>query len=260
MEQWNPDSYLKYEYERTLPSRDLAARIEFPDPERVIDIGCGPGNSTKILRDRWPNAAIAGLDSSEEMIQKARATYPAGEWIIADAESWNPEGGYDIVFSNAALQWMSNQEAVIARLFGYLKNGGALAVQVPMNNDSPIHKALIAVAESDVWRQRLLGCESRIIYNDESFYYNILSTLTPRMELWITTYLHFMDSHRDIIDWYASTGLKPYLGRMDTAEEKEKFKRQTLEKCKGQYPVQRDGKVIFPFKRLFFIAWKCGNH
>jgi trans-aconitate 2-methyltransferase len=256
MNRWNPYSYLKYEFERTLPSRDLAAHIEVPDPQRIIDIGCGPGNSTRILRDRWPNANIAGLDASEEMIEKAKTAYPTGEWIVAEAETWNPAGKYDIVFSNAALQWMPDQANIITRLFGYLKDGGVLAVQVPLNSDSPLHKALIAVSTMDEWRHRMLGCDSRITYNDESFFYDILSTLTPRIELWITTYLHIMGSHQDLIDWYSSTGLKPYLGRIDTDEGKERFKQQILEECKGGYPVQRDGKVIFPFKRLFFIAWK----
>ncbi len=256
MDKWNPDSYLKYEYERTLPSRDLAAHIEVPNPQRIIDIGCGPGNSTRILRERWTNAEISGLDSSEEMIRKARTTYPAGEWIVADAENWNPAGSYDIVFSNAALQWMPDQASVITRLFGYLNDGGVLAVQVPLNVDSPLHKALLAVSGRAEWRDRLLGCDSRITYNDESFFYDLLSALTPRMELWLTTYLHILDSHQDLIDWYSSTGLKTCLERIETDEGKEQFKRQILEECKGGYPVQRDGKVMFPFKRLFFIAGK----
>jgi trans-aconitate 2-methyltransferase len=256
MDRWNPDCYLKYEYERTLPSRDLAARIEVPDPSRIVDIGCGPGNSTRILRGRWPNAHITGLDSSEEMIQKARLTFPSEEWIVEEAESWNPAAKFDIVFSNAVLQWMRNQEIVINRLFGHLKEGGALAVQVPLNNDSPLHMALLSVAENPEWRHRLLGCDSRITYNNETFYYNLLCTLTSRIELWLTTYLHIMNSHQDLIDWYSSTGMKTCLGRIGTEEGKKQFKHEILEKCKGQYPLQRDGKIIFPFKRLFFIAWK----
>lgn len=256
MERWNPDSYLKYEHERTLPSRDLVARIDLSDPRRIIDVGCGPGNSTEILRKKWPKADIAGLDSSDEMIQKATVTFPAGEWILADAGKWQPGDKYDLVFSNAALQWMSDQAHLVPRLFGYLNEGGALAVQVPLNTDSPLYRAIITVSRRPRWRDRMAGCDSRITYNDESFYYDVLSTLTGRMELWITTYLHIMDDRQDLIDWYSSTGLRTYLARIDSEQERERFKREILEECKDGYPTQRDGKIIFPFKRLFFIAWK----
>ncbi len=257
MDRWNPDSYLKYEHERTLPSRDLVAHIDLSDPHRIVDVGCGPGNSTKILRDRWPNAEIAGLDSSEEMVEKARATFPTCEWILADVESWHPSGKFDVVFSNAALQWMADQQHIIPRLFGCLNDGGVLAVQVPLNTDSPLHKAVIAVSQRTEWCERLLGCDSRLTYHDQSFYYDLLSDLTTRMDLWITTYLHVMDSRQDLIDWYSSTGLKPYLSRIGTEEGRKQFADQVLEVCSGQYPNQRDGKVIFPFRRLFFVAWKA---
>lgn len=258
MDTWNPDSYLAYERERTQPSRDLAGRIEI-DPRRVIDIGCGPGNSTRILRERWPNAQIAGLDSSEEMIRKARADHPAGEWILADAESWRPEAGYDLVFSNAALQWMRDQPRVVENLFRSLNAGGALAVQVPLNVDSPLSRALVRVAQGPRWRERMAGCDSRITYSDESFYYDLLSALTPRVEMWITIYLHVMESHQDLIDWYSSTGMRPYLARIESDGEKRAFLGEILAECRGEYPNRRDGRVIFPFKRLFFIAAKTGG-
>lgn len=254
MDRWNPESYLKYERERTLPSRDLVRHIDLENPRRVIDIGCGPGNSTQILRDRWPEARVAGLDSSDEMIRKAKASYPTAEWILADAETWRPGEGYDLVFSNAALQWMSDQPAVVANLFGSLNAQGVLAVQVPLSGDSPLSKALARVAQSPPWRDRMAGCESRIAYRDESFYYDVLSGLARRIEMWITIYLHLMDSHQDLIDWYASTGMRPYLARIESEEERKRFLGQILEECRGGYPIRRDGKVIFPFKRLFFIA------
>jgi trans-aconitate 2-methyltransferase len=256
MDRWNPDSYLQYASERTQPSRDLVARIAKENPHTIIDIGCGPGNSTRILRGRWPDAEIAGLDSSAEMIAKARANDPARQWILADAESWSPGSRYDIVFSNAALQWMPQQEAVIPRLFEHLEDDGVLAVQVPMNNDSPLYQAMIAVSERDEWHLRLQGCGARPAYKDESFYYDLLTRLTSRVEIWLTTYLHRMNSRRDLIDWYASTGLRPYLAAIDTDAERERFKQEILATCEKDYPIRRDGKVLFPFRRLFFLAWK----
>lgn len=256
MDRWNPESYLKYERERTLPSRDLVKHIELDRPRRVIDIGCGPGNSTQILRDRWPGAEITGLDSSEEMIRKAKASFPTTEWILADAERWHPDSAYDVVFSNAALQWMSDQAAVVANLFGCLEEHGVLAVQVPLNVDSPLAKAVAKVAQSAPWRDRMADWDSRITYSDEAFYYDILSRLTRRVEMWITIYLHAMDGHQDLIDWYSSTGMRPYLARIESEEEKNRFRGQVLDECREEYPIRPDGRVIFPFKRLFFVATK----
>jgi trans-aconitate 2-methyltransferase len=253
---WDPERYLKLEYERTMPSYDLAAHIDLTDPRRIVDIGCGPGNSTKVLMSRWPTAEMTGLDNSEDMIAKARATYPGVTWILADAAKWTTESKYDIVFSNATLQWLPNHKALVKQLFDQVEDNGVLAVQVPTNNESPLHKSLIAISERPEWKDRMVGCQGQIVYHDEAFYYSILSTLTARLELWTTTYLHIIENHQSLIEWYSSTGMKAFLARLKTDEEKGRLRNQVLEMCKSQYPVQKDGKIIFPFKRVFFIAWK----
>jgi trans-aconitate 2-methyltransferase len=253
---WQPESYLKFEYERTIPSHDLAGHIDLTNPKSIIDIGCGPGNSTKVLMSRWPTTEMTGLDNSEDMIAKAKATHQKVRWILADAAKWTTAEKYDIVFSNATLQWIPNHRVLVKQLFDMVRDNGVLAVQVPANNESPLHKSLIAVSERPEWKESMVGCKNQIVYHDETFYYSILSLLTTRLEIWITTYLHIMGNHQGLIEWYSSTGMKTYLAQLKTDEEKERFKNQVLELCKSQYPVQNNRNIIFPFKRLFFVAWK----
>ena len=205
MSRWDPDSYLRFEHERTLPSRDLVTRIELPDPRTIVDIGCGPGNSTSVLRNAWPTADVAGLDNSDEMIKKAQATYPGGRWILADAADWQASEKYDLVFSNATLQWIPNHEKVLRQLFDKVRDDGALAVQVPFNVEAPLYRALIAVSESSKWRGLMAGCSDQISYRDETYYYNLLWRLSARIEMWMTTYIHIMQSHQNLIEWYSST-------------------------------------------------------
>jgi trans-aconitate 2-methyltransferase len=253
---WDPDSYLKFERERTLPSRDLVSRIELTDPRRIIDIGCGPGNSTSVLREAWPGADVIGLDNSEEMISKARSTYPASRWILADAAEWRSGDTYDLVFSNATLHWIADQEKALGNLFAQVAEEGALAAQVPCNTESPLFKALVSVSESAEWNQVMAGCSAQIFYRDELFYYGLLSRLSARIEMWITTYLHVMESHQDLIDWYSSTGMKMYLERIGSDVKRREFTSQVLEACKAHYPRQQNGRILFPFRRIFFVAYK----
>ena len=259
MSRWDPDSYLRFEHERTLPSHDLVARIELPEPKAIVDIGCGPGNSTRVLRDAWPGADVVGLDNSEEMIEKAQATYPGGRWILADAADWHTDEKFDLVFSNATLQWIPNHEKVLHQLFDRTNGNGILAAQVPFNTDSPLLKALLVVSESPKWRGLMIGCAEQIFYRDEAYYYGILSRLAPRVEMWMTTYFHIMQTHWNLVEWYASTGMKMYLDRIDIEDNRRLFKSEILEACKPQYPFQKDGKILFPFQRLFFIAYKAAE-
>jgi trans-aconitate 2-methyltransferase len=251
---WNPDAYMKFGSERTRPSVDLVGRIGLAEPASIVDIGCGPGNSTQVLRDRWPKARIIGLDNSPQMIEKARTTYPKEEWVLADAATWSSEAKFDLVFSNATLQWIPDHGTLVGRFFDQVSKGGALAVQVPANSGSPLHRALLGVSRSPEWREATAGCGELITYRDADFYYDRLSALSGRVDIWETTYFHVMESRRDLVEWYASTGLRPYLEKLAGDPERAAFKKQILEECESGYPLRRDGRVLFPFKRLFFIA------
>lgn len=271
MGKWDPDSYLRFEQERTQPSYDLVSRIVGLDPATVIDIGCGPGNSTRVLRERWPNAWIAGLDNSPEMIEKARQAYPQGAWILADAATWQGGGGcnhpegrtrpqrYDLVFSNAALQWVPDHERMLCSLFGLLEPRGALAVQVPANNHSPLYRAVARVSRRVEWRDWTAGCEELLTYHPAGFYYDQLTALSRQVYVWQTTYYHVMADHGGMLDWYASTGMRCHLERLPGDAERKAFRAQVLEECRADYPQQRDGQILFPFRRLFFVAYNDGR-
>ncbi len=256
MSSWNPDLYLQFKEERTQPARDLTARTFHPGPKRIVDLGCGPGNSTQVLQERWPEADILGLDSSAEMIEKARATYPDWSWLQADIRTWSPKESLDIVSSNATLQWVTDHQTLIPKLFSYLRPGGVLAVQLPANQDAPLHRALISVSRRAEWKDLTDGCAELIVYRTPEFYYGILSPLAARLQLWKTNYYHVLQNHQSLIDWYSSTGMKTYLGKLPDDAARKIFRAQVLEACRESYPLQKDGRIIYPFDRLFFTANK----
>ena len=246
MSDWNPGQYLKFEGERGKPVLDLLGRVRLPCPARMIDIGCGPGNSTEFLAKRWPGAEIIGLDSSKSMLEAARKRLPDIRWAEYDASGdLSHLGTFDLVFSNAALQWMPAHEQVLPRWFGLLRPGGVLAVQVPHNHDSPLHRALLARDENN----------SRVTQYRPADYYEILSRLTDEFEIWTTEYHHVLDSHEDMIEWYKGTGFRPHLERLD-ARGQARFLAEMLEQVRALYAPQSDGKILFAFKRLFFTAGK----
>jgi trans-aconitate 2-methyltransferase len=253
---WNPQLYLKFKNERTQPSIDLVSRISINDPENIIDIGCGPGNSTQILRYRWPESIITGLDNSPAMIEKAKSDFPDQKWISADTSTFDFKTKYQIVFSNAAIQWIPNHENLILKLLNTVENNGALAIQTPMFSDMPIGKSIDHVAKKTKWNEYTNGCNELFTFHDYIFYYDILAQNTERIDIWETSYIHVLDSHESILEWIQSAALKPYLDRLETDVLKNEFKKDILSEIKKDYPLQKNGKVLFSFKRLFFIAYK----
>jgi len=235
---------------------DLVARIHLEDPRTIIDIGCGPGNSTQILLTRWPNAEIVGLDSSEKMIERARKDYPNQKWMVGDALTYANNQTYDIVFSNAAIQWIPNHDILLPRLFQLVKKNGILAIQVPANHESPIYRIIVKTTQNRKWSEFTKGYELAITYHNAEYYYNTLVPLTQKVTLWETTYYHILKSHQDLIEWYRSTAMKPILDRLQTDERRAEFEEEVLRESKNYYPLQRDGRIIYPFKRLFFTASK----
>ena len=255
MSKWEPEQYLKFQGERTQPAIDLASRIDLC-PESIIDIGCGPGNSTFVLRAKWAKAKIIGLDSSEEMIEKARKDYPNEQWMLGDASCLKMEEDYDLVFSNAAIQWVPDHARLIPSLFRMVRPGGALAVQVPANYDSPLHEALLNTVRDDRWRGLLGEFKDMVIYHDADFYYDLLAPIAKSVQIWVTSYYHVLSSQYELIEWYKSTGMKPFLQRLPDDDLRAKFEMEVLDRCRQFYPVHSGGNVLYPFKRLFFIADK----
>ncbi len=254
MSDWKPELYLKFERQRTQPSIDLTARIDLAAPKRIIDIGCGPGNSTAVLANRWPDANITGLDSSPAMIAQAGQTNKDITWVCADASNGlSALGRFDIVFSNAAIQWMPDHETLLPKLFSLLEGGGVLAVQVPNTTNMPIHIVLKALVKSGEWHDKLGDITTHSTCAAPT-YYDILSKLTPDIDLWETHYHHVMDSHNALVQWYTSTGLRPYLNALENENDKDAFLADFENTLQNAYPTQTDGKVLFTFVRIFFIA------
>ncbi len=251
MPTWNPGLYLKFGAERTRPSLDLCARVP-GSPRRILDLGCGPGNSTAVLRGRWPGAELAGLDSSPEMVAQARAGHPGGTWILADATRWRPERPYDLVFSNAVLQWLPDHARLIPGLMDWIAPGGCLAVQMPAAG-TVLRETMADVAGSARWRQALAGAEGALNFHPAPFYYDLLA---PRVDLWETVYYHSMASHQALVEWYEGTGMRPFLERLPDEAARAAFKADVLEAVRGVFAPAADGRVVMPFRRLFFVAWK----
>lgn len=252
---WNPELYLRFNEERTQPAIDLAARINVKNPEKIIDIGCGPGNSTKVLSKRWPNVKTIGIDNSASMIESAKKNYPDMEWRIADATKMETNEKYDIIFSNATIQWIHDQENLIFSLIDMLKKDGAFAIQIPLYNAMPASKAIENVSLKEKWK-KTRGANDAFTFHSSDFYYDILSARVKSLVMWETSYYHIMPSHQTIIEMLKSTGIRPFLDRLDTNKEKIEFEKEALKEIKTAYLAQKDGNILFPFKRLFFIGYK----
>lgn len=256
MSDWNSEQYLKFKKERTQPSVDLVNRIDLENPKRIIDIGCGPGNSTAVLKKRYPDAYILGVDFSQNMIEKAQADYPELDFMIFDASKDfdKLDGQFDIVFSNACIQWITNHRKLLSDMMGILSPNGVMAVQVPFQFNQPMHKIVDKVASMDKWKD-FIPFEKVFNILQEEEYFDLLAEISSDFSMWHTVYFHRMPSQQSIIEWYRSTGLKPYLEVL-TEQKKEEFEKDVFELVKQSYPVQKNSEVIFRFPRLFFTARK----
>lgn len=256
MSNWNSSQYLKFERERTQPSLDLISRIGLHAPRKILDVGCGPGNSTAALKERFPESHVLGIDSSSEMIRAAKAHYSDIDFALCDAanELQQLDHDFDLVFSNACIQWVPNHEKLLSDMASLLRTGGILAVQTPMNDKEPIHRIIEELISSAHWKEKIPV--KRIFYNLlPEQYYDLLSSLFTEFSIWETTYYHALHSHDDIIEWYKGTGLRPYLGAL-SEEDGNRFTAQVKEALLQAYPLQKNGDVIFRFPRFFFTAQK----
>lgn len=252
MSDWNPEKYLLFKKQRTQPAIDLANRVRNCEPKTVVDIGCGPGNSTVVLKSVFPNADILGIDSSENMIKKASAEHKDLRFQVCDAESL--DGEYDLLFSNACLQWIPDHKKLIPQLMKNLRTGGVLAVQMPMNQQEPLFLIIKDVAAEKKWKFEGVHFEQNDTLTPEE-YFDILSQYSDSFEMWETIYYHAMPSHEHLIEWVRGTRLRPYLDVLDS-KQKEEFENEILTKTKVAYPITASGEVILKFRRFFFVAHK----
>jgi trans-aconitate 2-methyltransferase len=256
MADWNASLYLKFEDQRTRPPIDLLARVPLPDAQRCVDLGCGPGNSTELLVGRYPDAQVTGIDTSEDMLAKARQRLPRHGFEQADIARWQPPERYSLIFANAALQWVPDHAALLPRLISCLEDGGCLAVQMPDNLAEPSHELMRKVAEEGPWAGKLRGAEAaRETIGSFEDYYGWLTGAGCAVDLWRTTYLHPLKGPGAIVEWFRSTGLRPYIDPLEETERQAFLDRYRNEIARA-YPTQADGTVLLRFPRLFFVARK----
>jgi len=257
MTDWNPALYARFEQQRTRPAAELLARVALESPVRVADLGCGPGNSTELLARRYPTARIIGIDTSPAMLASARQRLPAIVFEQGDIAQWSPAAPVDLVFANAALQWVPDHPRLIPRLAAALASGGVLAVQVPDNLDEPSHAQMRELAaepcfapsieEAGVRRPRILSVHQ---------YYDLLAPLAA-VEVWRTSYYHRMDGAAAIVQWLRSTGLRPFLEAL-TPELQGLFLAEYERRIEAAYPARADGSRLLKFPRLFIVARRRG--
>ncbi|RSC25467.1 trans-aconitate 2-methyltransferase [Pseudomonas putida] len=254
---WSATQYSLFENERTRAVRDLLAAVP-PRPVRhATDLGCGPGNSTEILLQQHGDAQVLALDSDQDMIDKARERprlkVPRVRCEVADIATWKAAEPQDLILANASLQWVPNHRELYPHLIRQLSEGGSLAVQTPDNLDEPAHKRMREIASQGPWKDKFSDF-SLPPRHSGAFYYDLLSPLCERVDVWRTTYHHVLEGGASaVVEWFKGSGLRPYLARLDEAE-RESFLQLYLQAMEQDYPKATDGKVLLPFPRLFVVA------
>lgn len=253
---WNARQYLKFEDERTRPSRDLLAQVHLPDAGFVVDLGCGPGNSTQLLAERFPGAELLGLDTSPDMLDTARKRLPHARFERADASTFILPKPADLIFANAVLQWVPDHAALFPRLLSLLAPGGVLAVQMPDNLDEPSHTAMREAAMSGPWADRLEeATRARTVLPEPGVYYDMLAGAATRVDIWHTIYNHPLEGVPAIVEWVKGTGLRPFIDPLE-GDERAEFLEDYAARLADPYPARVDGKVLLAFPRLFMVAVK----
>lgn len=250
---WSAQQYTKFEQERTRPVRDLVAAIPTTDVHRAVDLGCGPGNSTEVLVQRYPSADIVGTDNAEDMVVAARQRLPSIRFELSDIAQWHPDHRFDVILANASLQWLPDHATLYPRLVSQLSEGGSLAVQTPDNLEEPAHRLAREVAANGPWRHKL-GEVRHPERHAAAFYYTLLKPACRTVDVWRTTYFHVLQGGpAAVVEWFKATALRPFLGPLD-ADEKVAFLDAYLADITKAYPAFEDGTVLLPFPRLFVVA------
>ena len=250
---WRPECYLAFADQRTRPALDLLARVPLANPARVADLGCGPGNSTALLAQRWPEAALTGVDSSPEMLAQARASGVQATWVEADIGAWTPDRPLDLIYANAALQWLGEHALLLPRLLGRLRADGVLAVQMPRNFEAPSHALLRETARSGPWADRLAGIVERPPVAAPAWYHDLLTPHVAALDIWETEYLHVLEGDDPVLNWTRATALRPVMQALDAAQFAA-FETAYAARLRAAYPRRTDGRTLFPFRRLFIVA------
>ena len=270
---WDPAQYLRFSDQRLRPALDLLGQVPLTSPERVVDLGCGAGNVTAILKQRFAAAEVTGVDGDAAMLEKARVAAPGCRFEQGDFATWLPPGwppggpsgqragqvsgqhagSLDLIYSNAALQWVGGHATLFPRLISLLAPGGVLAVQMPAMHDAPLRRLQYVVAAQGPWAERLASHASAPPILDAAGYWDLLRPLAARLDIWETTYLHPLVGEDAVVEWAAGSSLRPFLEPLEPAHQAA-FRRAYAEALRPHYPRRADGTTLLPFRRLFLMA------
>ncbi|MFP3497181.1 trans-aconitate 2-methyltransferase [Pseudomonas sp. SIMBA_059] len=249
---WSAKQYTMFEQQRTRPVRDLVAAIPNTQVHNAVDLGCGPGNSTEVLAERYPQARITGMDNSDDMLADARQRLPALNFERVDIGDWKPAQTFDVILANASLQWLPDHATLYPHLVRQLTPGGTLAVQTPDNLDEPAHRLAREVAAAGPWSAKI-GAVKHNERHTASYYYELLSKHCSTVDVWRTTYQHPLADHAAVVEWFKGSALRPFLAPL-SEDERADFLQQYTARITQAYPALDDGTVLLPFPRLFIIA------
>ena len=270
---WDATQYLRFGGERARPFVDLLARVGAELPTSVVDLGCGPGNLTALLADRWPSAEVIGVDSSPPMIEAARKLIPVAvpraagsgpvhashapglSFMLDDVRHWEPQSLPDVIVCNAVLQWVPDHRELLLRWAGWLAEDGWLAIQVPGNFDQPSHVILREMAASARWHPLLRDAELNRQSADPAGYAELLAKAGLEVDAWETTYVHILEGGDPVLEWYKGTGLRPVLAVLDAGSAGD-FLAEYGERLRAAYPPSSFG-TVFPFRRVFAVAHRA---
>ena len=261
---WDPALYQKFDDHRSRPGFELLDRIRLANPSLIYDLGCGTGDLTQRLAERWPDARVIGVDNSAEMLLKASAQPGRVEWVEADIRSWEPETPPDLIFANASLQWVADHDVLFPKLMSFLNRGGTLAVQMPLSWHMPSHRLMRETLANGGEGGAPIGPESvrltlgRNWVKNAATFYDLLADGAESIDIWETEYLQPLTGDDPVLEWVTATGLRPVLHGLDD-QSRVQFLTEYRQRLRVAYPQRKDGTTLFPFRRLFIVATKQTN-
>jgi len=255
---WNPSQYLKFSQPRLRAAIDLLARIATEEPRHVYDLGCGAGNVTRLLYERWPRASIVGVDNSAAMLARAAQELPQVSWVNHSLADWSADAPADVIYSNAALHWLPQHERLLPALVQSLAPGGVLAVQMPRNFSAPSHTLIGDTVRAGPWRSRLEPLLAAPPVGEPEFYYELLAPLSASVDIWQTEYLQVLRGDDPVKEWTKGTWLTQFLDRLEPHEQVA-FEQHYAERLRAAYPRRADSTTLFTFRRLFIVLRTPAN-
>ena len=250
---WNPQQYLKFSGHRLRPAVDLLMRILDFEVKSIADLGAGAGNVTRLIRERWPEAIVTGVEGSAEMVAAGKKAAPEVEWLQQDLGSWRPTQQYDVIYSNAALHWLPGHAKLFPALMEKVAPGGILAVQMPRNFGAPSHVLIGETALNGPWRKQLEHLVTPPPVEAPGFYHNLLAPSSQNIDIWETEYLQILEGDNPVKEWTKGTWLTRYLDVLQ-GDEKLAFEAAYGARVAKAYPRNATGQTLFPFRRLFMVA------